>query len=196
LLGPAGTGKTLLALAAGLEQMIHSQQFHQIIVTRATVPLGEDIGYLPGTEGEKMEPWMGALSDNLDFLFGEAHAHAKEGGKTREKMERGDIMNRIAIKSMSFMRGRTLTNKFLIVDEAQNLTAKQMKALITRAGPGTKVVCLGNVAQIDTPYLTEGNCGITYAVECFKGWEHYGHITLSQVVRSRLAEHAAEAMQG
>ncbi|HQR52924.1 MAG TPA: PhoH family protein, partial [Burkholderiales bacterium] len=160
LVGQAGTGKTLLTLAAGLAQTLEQKTYSEIIMTRVTVPVGEDIGFLPGTEEEKMTPWMGALK----------------------------------VKSLNFMRGRTFINKFLIIDECQNLTPKQMKTLITRAGPGTKVVCLGNISQIDTPYLTEGSSGLTYVVDRFKGWSHSGHVTLQRGERSRLADHAAEIL--
>ncbi len=195
LLGQAGTGKTLLTLAAGLTQVLESKLFAEIIMTRATVPVGEDIGFLPGTEEEKMAPWMGALEDNLDVL---THTDEKDsgpyGGEWGKAATHDMIRSRIKVKSMNFMRGRTFLKKFLIIDEAQNLTPKQMKTLITRAGPGTKVVCLGNIAQIDTPYLTEGSSGLTYVVDRFKGWAHSGHITLQRGERSRLADHAAEVL--
>lgn len=190
LLGQAGTGKTLLTLAAGLTQVLETKRYSEIIMTRVTVPVGEDIGFLPGTEEEKMAPWMGALEDNLDVLNGTTG----EGGDWGRAATRDLIRSRIKIKSLNFMRGRTFINKFLIIDEAQNLTPKQMKTLITRAGPGTKVVCLGNIAQIDTPYLTEGSSGLTFAVDRFKGWLHSGHITLQRGERSRLADHAAEVL--
>ena len=151
LLGQAGTGKTLLALAAGLTLVLDEKRYSEIIMTRVTVPLGEDIGFLPGTEEEKMQPWMGALEDNLDVL----NASDESGGEWGRAATRDLVRSRIKIKSLNFMRGRTFVNKWLIIDEAQNLTPKQMKTLVTRAGPGTKVVCLGNIAQIDTPYLTE-----------------------------------------
>jgi PhoH-like ATPase len=190
LLGQAGTGKTLLALAAGLEQVIEARRYSEIIMTRATVPVGEDIGYLPGTEEEKMQPWMGALEDNLEVLNkGDSSASQWERSSTQDL-----IRSRVKVKAMSFMRGRTFVNKFLIVDEAKNLTPKQMKTLITRAGPGTKVICMGNIAQIDTPYLTEGSSGLTYVVDRFKGWSHAGHITLQRGERSRLADFASEAL--
>jgi PhoH-like ATPase len=187
LLGQAGTGKTLLTLAAGLTQILESKIYSEIIMTRVTVPVGEDIGFLPGTEEEKMTPWMGALEDNLDVLNKPDETAGEWGRAATQDLVRA----RIKVKSLNFMRGRTFMNKFLIIDEAQNLTSKQMKTLITRAGPGTKVVCLGNIAQIDTPYLTEGSSGITYVVDRFKGWEHGGHITLARGERSRLADYAA-----
>ncbi|MFZ1098675.1 MAG: PhoH family protein [Steroidobacteraceae bacterium] len=189
VLGPAGTGKTLLALAAGLAQTLETNRFVEIIMTRVTIPLGEDIGFLPGTEEEKMEPWMGALMDNLEVLTG-----SQEGGNWGRAATNDLLRNRIRIRSLNFMRGRTFLNRFLILDEAQNLTPKQMKALITRAGPGTKLACIGNVAQIDTPYLTETTSGLTYAVNRFRGWPHSGHITLVRGERSRLADYASDIL--
>jgi PhoH-like ATPase len=205
LLGQAGTGKTLLTLASALTQTLENKRFAEIIITRVTVPVGEDIGFLPGTEEEKMTPWMGALEDNLDVLNRPADDKTGSPGKPDSPAGNygGDwgraatmdlVRSRIKIKSLNFMRGRTFMNKFLIIDEAQNLTPKQMKTLITRAGPGTKVVCLGNIAQIDTPYLTEGSSGLTYVVDRFKGWPHSGHVTLQRGERSRLADHAAEVL--
>ena len=190
LLGQAGTGKTLLTLAAGLTQTLESKRYSEIIFTRVTVPVGEDIGFLPGTEEEKMTPWMGALDDNLDVLNGTS----EEGGEWGRAATRDLIRSRIKVKSLNFMRGRTFIKKFLVIDEAQNLTPKQMKTLITRAGPGTKVVCLGNIAQIDTPYLTEGSSGLSYVVDRFKDWSHSGHVTLQRGERSRLADRAAEVL--
>jgi PhoH-like ATPase len=190
LLGQAGSGKTLLTLAAGLTQTLEDKTYSEIIMTRVTVPLGEDIGFLPGTEEEKMNPWMGALEDNLDVL----NKTDDDAGEWGRAATRDLIRSRIKVKSLNFMRGRTFINKFLIIDEAQNLTPKQMKTLITRAGPGTKVVCLGNIAQIDTPYLTEGSSGLTYVVDRMKGWSHSGHVTLTRGERSRLADYAAESL--
>ncbi|MBP9712984.1 MAG: PhoH family protein [Sterolibacterium sp.] len=196
LLGQAGTGKTLLTLAASLTQVLDSKRYSEIIITRVTVPVGEDIGFLPGTEEEKMTPWMGALDDNLDVLNRppEDTGGAAASGEWGRAATMDLIRSRIKVKSLNFMRGRTFMNKFLIIDEAQNLTPKQMKTLITRAGPGTKVICMGNIAQIDTPYLTEGSSGLTYVVDRFKGWPHSGHITLQRGERSRLADHAAEVL--
>ncbi|MDR6214718.1 PhoH family protein [Paracidovorax wautersii] len=191
LTGTAGTGKTLMALAAGLTQVLDDRRYTEIIMTRATVSVGEDIGFLPGTEEEKMGPWMGALDDNLEFLAKGDGGNAGEWGRAATNEL---IRSRIKIKSMNFMRGRTFLNKYVIIDEAQNLTPKQMKTLITRAGPGTKIICMGNLAQIDTPYLTEGSSGLTYAVDRFKGWPHSGHITLARGERSRLADFASEVL--
>jgi PhoH-like ATPase len=189
ILGPAGTGKTLLTLAAGLVQTLETNRFSEIIMTRVTIPLGEDIGFLPGTEEEKMEPWMGALMDNLEVL-----TQSQEGGSWGRAATQDLLRHRIKIRSLNFMRGRTFLNRYLILDEAQNLTSKQMKALVTRAGPGTKLICLGNIAQIDTPYLTETTSGLTYVVNRFRGWRHSGHVTLVRGERSRLADYASEAL--
>ena len=190
LAGTAGTGKTLMSLAAGLAQVLDDRRFTEIIVTRVTVPVGDDIGFLPGNEEEKMGPWMGALDDNLEVLA-RTDASAGEWGRAATN---DLVRSKIKIKSLNFMRGRTFLNKFVLIDEAQNLTPKQMKTLITRAGPGTKIVCLGNLAQIDTPYLTEGSSGLTYAVDRFKGWPHGGHLTLARGERSRLADYASEVL--
>jgi PhoH-like ATPase len=190
LVGQAGTGKTLVALAAGLAQVLDEKRYNEIIVTRATVPVGEDIGFLPGTEEEKMQPWMGAFDDNLEVLQ-KTDDNAGEWGRAATQEL---IRSRLKVKSMNFMRGRTFVDKYLIIDEAQNLTPKQMKTLVTRAGPGTKIVCLGNIAQIDTPYLTEGSSGLTYVVDRFKGWTHGGHVTLARGERSRLADYASDIL--
>ncbi|MSR14137.1 MAG: PhoH family protein [Gammaproteobacteria bacterium] len=187
LLGAAGTGKTLLALAAGLAQCMDLKRYREIIVTRETVPLGEDIGFLPGTEEEKMTPWMGALMDNLEVL-----SETQEGGEWGRAATADLLKNRVKIRSMSFMRGRTFFNRYIVIDEAQNLTAKQMRTLVTRAGSGSKIVCCGNIAQIDTPYLSETTSGLTYIVDRFKGWAHSGHITLKRGERSRLADYAVQ----
>ena len=192
LLGTAGTGKTLLALAAGLAQTLDDKVYREIIMTRATVSVGDEIGYLPGTEEEKMTPWMGALTDNLEVLT--EPEDAGHGGEWGRAVTNELMASRIKIRSLNFMRGRTFLNRYLIIDEAQNITPKQMKTLITRAGPGTKIVCLGNVEQIDTPYLTETTSGLTFAVDRFKDWQHAGHVTLRRGERSRLADFASEAL--
>ena len=189
LMGTAGTGKTLLTLAAGLAQTLDENLYNEIIVTRATISIGEDIGYLPGTEEEKMTPWMGALTDNLEVL-----TQPQEGGEWGRAATNDLLASRVKVRALNFMRGRTFLNRFVIIDEAQNITPKQMKALLTRAGPGTKMVCLGNVEQIDTPYLTETTSGLTFAVDRFKTWNYAAHITLRRGERSRLADYASEAL--
>jgi len=191
LLGTAGTGKTLLTLAAGLAQTMDQPRYREIIMTRATVNVGEDIGFLPGTEEEKMTPWMGALTDNLEVL---TQGQDNNGGSWGRAATNDLLSNKIKIRAINFMRGRTFLTRWLILDEAQNLTPKQMKTLITRAGPGTKIICLGNVEQIDTPYLTETTSGLTYAVDRFRHWPHSAHITLRRGERSRLADYASEVL--
>lgn len=180
LLGPAGTGKTLLALAAALKQ-IQEGTYDSILFTRANTPLGEDIGFLPGTEEEKIAPWLGALFDNIEVLAELAQSPG-EGQKLRELAKEV-----VQIRAMTFMRGRTFHRRVVILDEAQNLTPKQMKALVTRAGEGAKIVVLGNLAQIDSPYLSETSSGLSYVVERFKGWPHFGALVLDKGERSRLA---------
>ncbi|HHL19592.1 MAG TPA: PhoH family protein [Thiothrix sp.] len=189
LLGNAGTGKTLLTLAAALAQTLDTKRYSEIIMTRVTVPVGEDIGFLPGTEEEKMAPWMGALMDNLEVL-----TQPSEGGRWGRDATDDFLMSKIKMRSLNFMRGRTFLKRFVIIDEAQNLTAKQLKTLVTRAGPGTKIVCLGNLAQIDTPYLTETSSGLTYVVDRFKTWQHSSHVTLKRGERSRLADFASKKL--
>ncbi|NCT56826.1 MAG: PhoH family protein [Legionella sp.] len=186
LQGSAGTGKTLLTIAAGLTQVLDQKLYNEIIMTRVTIPVGEDIGFLPGTEEEKMTPWMGALMDNLEVL------HHEQAGGSFGRDATGDLLqSKIKIRSLNYMRGRTFLNRFIIIDEAQNLTSKQIKTLITRAGPGSKIVCLGDIKQIDTPYLSETTSGLTFAVDHFKHWEHSAHMTLTRGERSRLAHYAA-----
>ncbi len=187
LQGNAGTGKTLLTIAAGLTQVLDHKRYNEILMTRVTIPVGEDIGFLPGTEEEKMTPWMGALMDNLEVL----HA-SQEGGSFGRNATADLLQNKIKIRSLNFMRGRTFLNRYIIIDEAQNLTSKQIKTLVTRSGPGSKVVCLGDIKQIDTPYLTETTSGLTYAVDRFKHWEYAAHMSLTRGERSRLSYYAAE----
>ena len=187
LQGSAGTGKTLLTIAAGLTQVLDAKRYNEIIMTRVTIPVGEDIGFLPGTEEEKMTPWMGALMDNLEVLQG-----AQEGGSFGKGATADLLQSKIKIRSLNYMRGRTFLNRFIIIDEAQNLTSKQIKTLVTRAGPGSKIICLGDIKQIDTPYLSETTSGLTFAVDRFKNWQHSAHMTLMRGERSRLAYYAAE----
>ncbi|MDQ6988777.1 MAG: PhoH family protein [Mariprofundaceae bacterium] len=184
LMGVAGSGKTLMALACGLQQTLDIGLYDKILVTRATVPMGQDIGYLPGTEKEKLEPWMGAITDNLSYLLGE------------NTCDIGDLLgqHKVEIAALSFARGRTFSRTWLIVDEAQNLTPHQMKTLVTRMGKGSKIVILGNNAQIDTPYLTAHTNGLTLAVQQFSDWDYAGHVVLKASERSRLAAYAAEVL--
>ncbi|XKH60886.1 PhoH family protein [Halomonas sediminis] len=188
--GNAGTGKTFMTLAAAFQQTLDFKQFERIVFTRIPVPMGEDIGFLPGTEEEKMSPWMGAFHDNMDNLLRNDDGESSWDNDATRSL----IGSRVQIRSPGFMRGRTLNDTFLIIDEAQNFTPKQLKSLVTRAGRNTKIVCLGNVGQIDTPYLTANTCGMAAVVERFRDWPHAGHITLTSVERSRLALAAEELL--
>jgi PhoH-like ATPase len=181
--GAAGSGKTILALACALEQTLETKHFKRIIATRSTRGLDEDIGFLPGSESEKMQPWLGAFTDNLEAL------HAEDFDPSSSEHFVGAKVP-LQFKSLNFVRGRSFQQSFMIVDEAQNLTPHQIKTIVTRAGQGTKVVCLGNLAQIDTPYLGPTSSGLTYMSERFKGFEHAGTVTLQGVARSRLAAYA------
>lgn len=178
LLGVAGTGKTLLAVAEGLSQ-VRQGRFKSVLITRATVALGDDIGFLPGTEAEKMDAWLGGtLRDVYEALnLGEAK----------------DLQRTVEVASMSFMRGRSFQDKYIVIDEAQNLTTHQTKSLLTRAGAGCKVVLTGNLSQIDTPYLDEGSSGLAWAVKTLQNWKHSGHLILIRGERSRLASYIEEA---
>lgn len=181
--GSAGSGKTILALACALEQTMETKDYKRIIATRSTRGLDEDIGFLPGTESEKMQPWLGAFTDNLEALHAEDFDPSSSEDYIGAKVP-------LQFKSLNFVRGRSFQHTFLIVDEAQNLTPHQVKTIVTRAGEGTKVICLGNLAQIDTPYLGATSSGLTFMSERFKGFQHGGAITLKGVARSRLAAYA------
>ncbi len=185
LTGSAGSGKTILALAAAIELTVASKDYKRIIATRSTQGLDEDIGFLPGTEAEKMEPWLGAIVDNLEALHeDDEHMHSSVDY----------ILSKVPLhfKSLNYIRGRSFQHSLIIIDESQNLTPHQLKTIITRAGTGSKVVCLGNLSQIDTAYLNPLSSGLTYMTERFKGFRYGGHIHLQGVPRSPLAEYAEE----
>lgn len=198
ILGRAGSGKTLLAVAASLHQVLAEGLYDGIIFTRANVPIGRDSGFLPGTEAEKQLPLMGGLLDNLEVILYEKMSNPsgkKAGTVASSDLTVRDILEKIiAIKDMSLMRGRSFTRKIVIFDEVQNMTRKQVKAMLTRVGEGSKAICLGNLAQIDTPYLTEASSGLTYLVNQFSGWSHAGHIILEKCTRSRLAFQAESVL--
>jgi PhoH-like ATPase len=187
LTGPAGSGKTLLALAAALEMVVEKNMYDKIIVTRSTPEIAESIGFLPGTEEEKMAPWLAAITDSLEVL----HKHDENvKGSMSYIMEKANIQ----FKSVNFMRGRSIQNAIVILDESQNLTASQLKTIITRCGEGTKLICSGNLAQIDSNYLSAVTSGLTYIVEKFRNFSGSATINLDGVVRSRLAEFAEEQL--
>lgn len=185
LTGSAGSGKTILALAAAIEMTVSTRLYRRIIVTRSTQALDEDIGFLPGTEAEKMEPWLGAITDNLEALHQDDENSDSSVAYVLSKVP-------MQFKSMNYIRGRSFQQSFIIIDESQNLTPHQMKTIITRAGTGSKVVCLGNLAQIDTPYLAPTSSGLTYLTERFKYFGHGGNLQLQGVPRSLLAAYAEE----
>lgn len=183
LTGSAGSGKTILALAAAIEMTVASKLYRRIIVTRSIQGLDEDIGFLPGTEAEKMEPWLGAITDNLEAL----HCDDEDCSGSIDY-----VLNKVPLhfKSLNYIRGRSFQHSLILIDESQNLTPHQIKTIVTRAGKGSKVICLGNLAQIDTPYLNATSSGLTYLTERFKDFDHGGNIKLRGVPRSLLAEYA------
>ncbi len=187
LVGKAGTGKTLLAIAAGLHKTLDEGRFQRLLVSRPIFPMGRDIGYLPGDIEQKLNPWMQPIFDNVEFLMG---ADKKAAGRAQELINQG-MLN---IEPLTYIRGRSIPKQYLIVDEAQNLTPHEIKTIVTRAGQGTKVVLTGDVYQIDNPYVDAANSGLTYAVERFKGHSISGHVTLSKGERSELAELAANIL--
>lgn len=183
LTGSAGSGKTILALAAAIEMTVNTKRYRRIIATRSTQGLDEDIGFLPGTEKEKMEPWLGAITDNLEALhYDDEDCHGSVDY----------VLSKVPLhfKSLNYIRGRSFQQSLIIIDESQNLTPHQIKTIVTRSGNGSKVICLGNLAQIDTPYLNATSSGLTYLTERFKAFELGGHILLQGVPRSLLAEYA------
>jgi PhoH-like ATPase len=190
LVGKAGTGKTLLALAAGLQKVIEEQTFHKLLVSRPIFPLGRDIGFLPGDIEEKLNPWMQPIYDNIELLLGLSKGDRKDGRSYAELFELGFV----EIEPLTYIRGRSLPNVFMIVDEAQNLTPHEVKTIITRAGEGTKIILTGDPYQIDNPYIDSSNNGLTTVVERFKGEAISGHITLSKGERSELAELASNLL--
>lgn len=187
LVGKAGTGKTLLAIAAGLHKTLDQGQFQRLLVSRPIFPMGRDIGYLPGDIEQKLNPWMQPIFDNVEFLMG---ADKKAAGRAQELINQG-MLN---IEPLTYIRGRSIPKQYLIVDEAQNLTPHEIKTIVTRAGRGTKVILTGDVYQIDNPYVDSANSGLTYAVERFKGHPISAHVTLTKGERSELAELAANIL--
>jgi PhoH-like ATPase len=190
LVGKAGTGKTLLAIAAGLQRAVEDQVYQKLLVSRPIFPLGRDIGYLPGDIEEKLNPWMQPIFDNIELLMGLNKSDRKQGRSYAELLELGFV----EIEPLTYIRGRSLPNVFMIVDEAQNLTPHEVKSIITRAGDGTKVVLTGDPYQIDNPYIDSTNNGLTTVVERFKGERIAGHVTLTKGERSELAELATHKL--
>lgn len=191
LIGQAGTGKTLLALAAGLEETLHNKRYEKLLVSRPVIPLGKDIGYLPGSKDEKLTLWMQPIFDNLDYLMG-VNSGKKEEETTRQHVSRLIKEDLVELEALTYIRGRSISRQYVIIDEAQNLTPHEVKTIISRAGEGTKMVLTGDPEQIDNPYLDASSNGLSYTVERLKGAVEYGHITLSKSERSSLAALAAD----
>lgn len=194
LVGQAGTGKTLLAIAAGLQKVIKDRSYERLLISRPVMPLGRDIGYLPGTKEEKLESWMGPIFDNLEYILNAEKKDRNVKGATKTQIEKYIKEETIELEAMTFMRGRSIPDSFIIIDEAQNLTPHEVKTIISRAGNDTKMVLTGDPYQIDNPYLDSSSNGLTYCVEKMKGQKMFGHITLTKSERSSLASLAAELL--
>lgn len=190
LVGTAGTGKTLLAMAAGLQRVVEEKKYRKVLISRPVIPLGKDIGYLPGSKDEKLRNWMQPIFDNLEFLTGQGD----EDDDTASHVDYLIETNKLELEAVTYIRGRSLPKQWVVVDEAQNLTPHEMKTIVSRAGEGTKVIITGDPYQIDNPYLDSESNGLTYLVEKFKGQPLYGHVTLSRTERSDLAALAARIL--
>lgn len=191
LIGQAGTGKTLLALAAGLHLTMNDERYEKLLVSRPVIPLGRDIGYLPGTKDEKMKLWMQPVFDNLSYLMGLLH-NGSEEETTQQMVTRLIKEEDVELEALTYIRGRSISKQFVVVDEAQNLTPHEVKTIISRVGEGTKMVMTGDPEQIDNPYLDSSSNGLTYTVERLKGRQGFGHVILTKSERSRLSSLAAE----
>jgi PhoH-like ATPase len=188
LLGKAGTGKTLLAIATGLKKVIEDDVYTRVLVSRPVIPMGKDIGFLPGDKEEKLSHWMQPLFDNLEYILG---VYKRSNLKNSESLLANNL---IEIEALTYIRGRSLPGQFIIIDEAQNLSPHEIKTIVSRAGENTKIVLTGDPYQIDSPYLDANSNGLTYLVEAFKGQKLFGHVTLLKSERSTLAELAAELL--
>ena len=187
--GKAGTGKTLLAIAAGLHNVIENNVYDRLLVSRPVVPMGNDIGYLPGDINEKLGPWMQPIFDNIDQIFNTGDQ--KKGLDAYLELEKEGVLR---VEALTYIRGRSISNHYMIIDEAQNLTKHEVKTIISRAGEGTKIILTGDPDQIDNPKLDSINNGLSYTIECFKDEKIAAHVTLEECERSELADRAAEIM--
>jgi PhoH-like ATPase len=190
LVGTAGTGKTLLAMAAGLQRVVEDKKYRKVLISRPVIPLGKDIGYLPGSKDEKLKHWMQPIFDNLEFLTGQNGEDEDNGAHVDYLVE----TNKLELEAVTYIRGRSLPRQWVVVDEAQNLTPHEVKTIVSRAGEGTKVVLTGDPYQIDNPYLDSESNGLAFLVEKFKGQPTFGHVTLSRSERSKLAALAAQLL--
>ena len=191
LLGKAGTGKTLLAIAAGLQQVVDEERFNKLLVSRPVMPLGRDLGFLPGDVSEKLRPYMQPIYDNLDFIVAANMEQRRRSSMTPAQLEEGGYMS---VEPLTYIRGRSIPNQYIIVDEAQNLTPHEVKTILTRAGDGTKIVFTGDPFQIDNPYVDASSNGLSYLAEHFKHLELSGHVTLVKGERSKMAELASNLL--
>jgi PhoH-like ATPase len=191
LLGKAGTGKTLLAIAAGLQQVVDEERFNKLLVSRPVMPMGRDLGFLPGDVSEKLRPYMQPIYDNLDFVVAANMEQRRRSSMTSAQLEEGGY---ISVEPLTYIRGRSIPNQYIIVDEAQNLTPHEVKTILTRAGDGTKIVLTGDAFQIDNPYVDASTNGLSYLAEHFKHLELAGHVTLVKGERSKLAELASNLL--
>ncbi len=191
LLGKAGTGKTLLAIAAGLVQVVDDERYHKLLVSRPVMPMGKDLGYLPGDVNEKLRPYMQPIYDNLDFIVAANMEMRRRSTLTAGQLEEGGYLS---IEPLTYIRGRSIPEQYMIVDEAQNLTPHEVKTILTRAGEGTKVVFTGDPQQIDNPYVDASTNGLSFLAEHFKHQDISGHVTLSKGERSKLAELASNLL--
>ena len=193
LVGQAGTGKTLLAVAAGLESVVGLERYDRVLVSRPIIPMGKDIGYLPGSKDEKMANWMQPIFDNLTYLLNLGQKGKEDGGESiKKKIDKMIQDNILELEAITYIRGRSIPKQYVIIDEAQNLTPHEVKTIISRAGEGTKMILTGDPAQIDNPYLDSSSNGLSYTVERMKGRSMFGHVTLRKSERSGLAAAAAE----
>ncbi|MFN9077812.1 MAG: PhoH family protein, partial [bacterium] len=197
LTGPAGTGKTLLAIAAGLHKTIKEERYDKLLTARPIMPLGRDIGYLPGDKDEKLAMWMQPIFDNISYLLSTRGSHVDERPESRTAEQRLDQLmatGRVVMEPLTYIRGRSIPHQFMIVDEAQNLSPHEIKTIVSRVGDGTKIVLSGDILQIDNPYLDAQSNGLAHAIERFKGQRIAGHVSLSKTERSNLASLAAEVL--
>ncbi len=191
LLGKAGTGKTLLAIAAGLQQVVDEERFNKLLVSRPVMPMGRDLGFLPGDISEKLRPYMQPIYDNLDFIVAANMEQRRRSSMTPAQLEEGGYMS---VEPLTYIRGRSIPNQYIIVDEAQNLTPHEVKTILTRAGDGTKIVLTGDPFQIDNPYVDASTNGLSYLAEHFKHLDIAGHVTLVKGERSKMAELASNLL--
>jgi PhoH-like ATPase len=191
LVGPAGTGKTLLALATGLQKVLNDVAYDRLLISRPIMPLGRDIGYLPGTKEEKLENWMGPIFDNLEFILTLNRKSGKVKYKSVDDLLESEL---VQLEALTYMRGRSIPKQFIIIDEAQNLTPHEIKTVITRTGSYSKMVLTGDPYQIDNPYLDSASNGLTYCAERMKNEKMFGHMMFTKSERSELASLAAEIL--